>query len=68
MGTAIVRASVGEQVSSRIVAAVASPAASPPGSTSVKSPASAPLGVRVVDELPPDLARAQVAIDFRVPT
>ena len=66
MGAAIVRASVEGKVI-EIVAAVASPGSKSAGLDIGAVAGIAPLGVRVAGELPPDLARANVAIDFSRP-
>jgi len=66
MGTAIVRASVAGSALT-IVAAVGSPGSKSAGRDLGEVAAGAPLGVRVATELPPDLAGAQVAIDFSRP-
>ena len=66
MGAAIVRASV-ERKLLEIVAAVASPGSKSTGLDIGAVAGIAPLGVRVAGELPPDLARADVAIDFSRP-
>ncbi|MEO8016496.1 MAG: 4-hydroxy-tetrahydrodipicolinate reductase [Pseudomonadota bacterium] len=66
MGTAIVRASVAGKAL-EVVAAVASPGSKSVGLDIGELAGGKPLGVRVVDELPPDLAKAAVAIDFSRP-
>jgi 4-hydroxy-tetrahydrodipicolinate reductase len=66
MGAAIVRASVERQLL-EIVAAVGSPGGKSAGLDIGAVAGIAPLGVRVSNELPPDLARAEVAIDFSRP-
>ena len=66
MGTAIVRASVAGR-SLDVVAAVASPGSKSTGLDIGEVAGVKALGVRVVDELPPDLAKAEVAIDFSRP-
>jgi len=65
MGTAIVRASTAGSLT--IVAAVASAGSKSAGRDVGEVAESKPLGVRVATELPPDLAGAQVAIDFSRP-
>jgi 4-hydroxy-tetrahydrodipicolinate reductase len=67
MGTAIVRESVRAGAAGKtleVVAAVASPGSKSTGLDVGEVAGVKALGVRVVDELPPDLAKAQVAIDF----
>jgi 4-hydroxy-tetrahydrodipicolinate reductase len=66
MGTAIVRAGVADQ-SVAVVAAVASAGSKSAGRDLGELAGVGPLGVRVLDELPPDLAGAQVVIDFSRP-
>jgi 4-hydroxy-tetrahydrodipicolinate reductase len=66
MGTAIVRTSVAAK-SLSIVAAIASSGSRSAGLDVGEVAGSGALGVRVVTELPPDLAGAQVAIDFSRP-
>jgi 4-hydroxy-tetrahydrodipicolinate reductase len=66
MGTAIVRAGVADQ-SVAVVAAVASAGSKSAGRDLGELAGVRPLGVRVLDELPPDLAGAQVVIDFSRP-
>jgi 4-hydroxy-tetrahydrodipicolinate reductase len=66
MGQAIVRAGVADQ-SQALVAAVASAGSKSAGHDVGEVAAIAPLGVRVLEELPPDLAGAQVVIDFSRP-
>src|SRR5690348_12833376 len=66
MGQAIVRASVADQ-SQTIVAAVASAGSKSAGRDVGEVAGIAPLGVRVLEDLPPDLAGAQVVIDFSRP-
>lgn len=70
MGTAIVRESVRAGAAGNtfeVVAAVASPGSKSTGLDVGEVAGVKALGVRVVDELPPDLAKAQVAIDFSRP-
>jgi len=64
MGTAIVRAA-GNSLT--FVAAIGSPGSKSAGRDVGEVADRAPLGVSVVTELPPDLAGAQVAIDFSRP-
>ena len=66
MGAAIVRASVAGKLLD-VVLAAASPGSKSTGFDIGEVAGIAPLGVRVVGELPPDLARAEVAIDFSRP-
>src|SRR5690349_17925097 len=66
MGTAIVRAGVADQTAS-VVAAVASAGSKSAGRDVGEVAGIAPLGVRVLDALPADLAGAQVVIDFSRP-
>jgi 4-hydroxy-tetrahydrodipicolinate reductase len=66
MGVAIVRASVRNQAL-QVVAAIASPGSKSAGLDIGVVAGEQPLGVRVSSELPPDLAHAQVAIDFSRP-
>src|SRR5262245_31879855 len=66
MGQAIVRASTAEQ-SLVVVAAVASTGSKSAGRDVGEVAGVAPVGVRVRDDLPPDLSGAQVAIDFSRP-
>lgn len=66
MGTAIVRAGVADQ-SAKVVAAVASAGSKSAGRDAGEVAGVTPLGVRVLEELPADLAGAQVAIDFSRP-
>jgi len=66
MGTAIVRAA-GAHPALSIVAAVGSPGSKSAGLDVGEVAGGNPLGVRVVTELPADLAQAQVAIDFSRP-
>ena len=68
MGAAIVRETfrmAGKSL--EVVAAVASPGSKSLGLDVGEVAGVEALGVRVVDELPPDLAKAQVAIDFSRP-
>jgi 4-hydroxy-tetrahydrodipicolinate reductase len=66
MGAAIVRACVvGGEI--EIVTAIASPTSKSLGRDVGELAGGTPLGVRVVGDLPPDLGRAQVAIDFSRP-
>ena len=68
MGAAIVRETfrmAGKSL--EVVAAVASPGSKSLGLDVGEVAGVKALGVRVVDELPPDLAKAQVAIDFSRP-
>ncbi len=71
MGTAIVRAAVADQsAESRpltMVVAVASAGSKSAGRDLGEVAGVGPLGVRVVDDLPADLAGAQVVIDFSRP-
>src|SRR6188768_3494662 len=68
MGAAIVRESVrATGMSLKVVAAVASPGSKSLGLDVGEVAGMKALDVRVVDELPPDLAKAQVAIDFSRP-
>jgi 4-hydroxy-tetrahydrodipicolinate reductase len=70
MGTAIVRALIAQRAAGDhpgIVAAVASPGSKSAGKDLGEVAAVDALGVRVVTELPPDVAGAQVAIDFSRP-
>jgi len=70
MGTAIVRESVRAGAAGKtldVVAAVASPGSKSAGLDVGEVAGVKALGVRVADELPPDLAKAQVAIDFSRP-
>jgi len=71
MGQAIVRAGVVDPASSEtpltIVAAVASAGSKSAGRDVGDVAGVAPLGVRVLEDLPPDLAGAQVVIDFSRP-
>jgi 4-hydroxy-tetrahydrodipicolinate reductase len=66
MGQAIVRAAVADQ-SLAIVAAVASAGSKSAGRDIGDVAGIAPLGVRVLEDLPADLAGAQVVIDFSRP-
>ena len=66
MGTSIVRASVADQ-SVAIVAAVASAGSKSLGLDLGVVAGIKAMGLAVLDELPPDLARAEVAIDFSRP-
>ena len=66
MGVAIVRANASSQVL-QVVAAVASPGSKSAGLDVGEVAGEKALGVRVLGELPPDLANAQVAIDFSRP-
>jgi len=66
MGAAIVRASAASGLLD-IVAAVASAGSKSAGLDVGEVAGAKPLGVRVLGELPPDLAAAQVAIDFSRP-
>jgi 4-hydroxy-tetrahydrodipicolinate reductase len=66
MGTAIVRAGAAAN-SLAFVAAVASPGSRSAGRDLGEVAETRPLGVRILTELPPDLAGAQVAIDFSRP-
>jgi 4-hydroxy-tetrahydrodipicolinate reductase len=71
MGTAIVReASAGHSLAREdltIVAAVASAGSKSSGRDVGEVSGVSPIGVLVLEELPPDLARAQVVIDFSRP-
>jgi 4-hydroxy-tetrahydrodipicolinate reductase len=70
MGTAIVNAIARSGVGSNsfeIVAAIASTGGKSTGLDAGVVAGVKPLGVRVVDELPPDLGKADVAIDFSRP-
>src|SRR5687768_2024026 len=73
MGTAIVRAVVAEQslaaeqLALTIVAAVASAGSKSAGRDVGEVAGTSTLGVRVLEEVPPDLAQAQVVIDFSRP-
>ena len=66
MGTAIVRASVAGKLL-EVAAAIASPDSKSAGLDIGEVAGGTALGVRVLGELPPDLAQAQVAIDFSRP-
>jgi 4-hydroxy-tetrahydrodipicolinate reductase len=66
MGSAIVRAGIADR-SLDVIAAVASAGSKSTGKDVGEIAAIAPLGVRVIDSLPVDLSRAQVAIDFSRP-
>jgi 4-hydroxy-tetrahydrodipicolinate reductase len=66
MGTAIVRAAVTDQ-SVALVAAIASAGSQSAGRDAGEVAGVAPLGIRVLDDLPADLAGAQVVIDFSRP-
>ena len=66
MGTAIIRACAAEG-SLEIVAAVASSGSKSTGRDAGEVAGTRALGIRVLGELPPDLAGAQVAIDFSRP-
>jgi 4-hydroxy-tetrahydrodipicolinate reductase len=66
MGQAIVRASVADQ-SLAVVAAVASAGSKSEGRDAGEVAGVATIGVRVLADLPPDLAGAQVVIDFSRP-
>jgi 4-hydroxy-tetrahydrodipicolinate reductase len=66
MGAAIVRAAKSDQ-SMEVVAAVASSGSKSAGNDVGDVAGIGPLGLRVVDEIPADLARAKVAIDFSRP-
>jgi 4-hydroxy-tetrahydrodipicolinate reductase len=66
MGTAIVRASVAGKLLD-VVAAVASAGSKSAGADIGTVAGGQPLAVHVMTDLPPDLARAQVAIDFSRP-
>ncbi len=70
MGTAIVRAAAEQSVTQEsltIVAAVASPGSKSSGRDAGEVAGVTALGVRVLEEVPPDLARAQVVVDFSRP-
>jgi 4-hydroxy-tetrahydrodipicolinate reductase len=67
MGTAIVRACASGAAPLEIVAAVASAGSKALGRDIGELAGIAASGVRVLGDLPPDLARAQVAIDFSRP-
>ena len=66
MGTAIVRASVADETLA-IIAAVASAGSKSTGRDVGVVAGIKALGLPVIDELPPDLAHAEVAIDFSRP-
>lgn len=66
MGSAIVRAAVADQ-SLDVIAAIASPGSKSTGKDAGDVAGAGRLGVAVVDTLPSDLPRAQVAIDFSRP-
>jgi 4-hydroxy-tetrahydrodipicolinate reductase len=66
MGSAILRASAAG-ASLTVVAAIASPGSKSTGLDAGEVAGIAALGVHVLDELPPDLAQASVAIDFSRP-
>jgi 4-hydroxy-tetrahydrodipicolinate reductase len=66
MGAAILRAAKSDQ-SLEIVAAVASPGSKSAGSDIGEVAGIGAVGLRVLDAIPADLARAQVAIDFSRP-
>lgn len=66
MGQAIVRAALADG-SVQVVAAIASSGSKSAGRDVGEVAGVASLGVRVVDDIPPDLAKAQVAIDFSRP-
>lgn len=66
MGTAIVRAGHADQ-SQVVVAAIASSGSKSAGRDAGEVAGLPPLGVRVLDALPPDLGGANVAIDFSRP-
>jgi 4-hydroxy-tetrahydrodipicolinate reductase len=67
MGTAIVRACAAQVAPLQIVTAVASAGSKSAGRDVGELAGVAPSGVRVVGDLPADLASAQVAIDFSRP-
>ena len=69
MGTAIVRAGAADSQAEKlaVVAAVASAGSQSAGRDVGEVAGVAPLGVRVLEDLPPDLAGAQVVIDFSRP-
>lgn len=67
MGTAIARACATDGAPLEIVAAVASSGSKSLGRDIGELAGVTPLGVQVVGDLPADLARAQVAIDFSRP-
>lgn len=66
MGQAIVRAGVADQ-SMVLVAAVASAGSKSAGRDVGEVAGSAPIGIRVLEDIPPDLGGAQVVIDFSRP-
>lgn len=66
MGQAIVRAGTSDQ-SMVVVAAVASAGSKSAGRDVGEVAGVAPVGVRVLEDIPPDLAGAQVVIDFSRP-
>jgi 4-hydroxy-tetrahydrodipicolinate reductase len=66
MGQAIVRAGIADR-SMVVVAAVASAGSKSAGRDVGEVAGVAPIGVRVLEDLPPDLAGAQVVIDFSRP-
>ena len=66
MGVAIVRANLSSQAL-QVVAAIASPGSKSAGLDIGEVAGGKPLGVRVLGELPPDLAGAEVVIDFSRP-
>jgi 4-hydroxy-tetrahydrodipicolinate reductase len=66
MGQAIVRAGIADR-SMVVVAAVASAGSKSAGRDVGEVAGVAPIGVRVIEDLPPDLAGAQVVIDFSRP-
>ncbi len=69
MGTAIVRESLRARAAGKsldLVAAVASAGSKSLGLDVGEVAGVKPLGVRVVDELPPDLAKANVANDRKI--
>ena len=66
MGTEIVRASIASN-SVQVVAAIASAGSKSAGLDIGEIAGEKALGVRVLGELPPDLAKAEVAIDFSRP-
>ncbi|MEO8063117.1 MAG: 4-hydroxy-tetrahydrodipicolinate reductase [Pseudomonadota bacterium] len=66
MGVAIFRANVSSQAL-QVVAAIASPGSKSAGLDIGEVAGEKPIGVRVLGDLPPDLAKAEVAIDFSRP-
>jgi 4-hydroxy-tetrahydrodipicolinate reductase len=66
MGQAIVRAAIADP-SMTLVAAIASAGSKSAGRDVGEVAGVAPLGVRVLDDIPPDVAGAQVVIDFSRP-